>query len=98
MEQLRIGQVTASSAIVQEIEEIEDFQTFCMNCVRRHRNGDWGDVPKDRWLQNNHARRHDEEITSEYLIPEIFCIGYADRILVRTDRERRETIILFPDD
>ena len=42
MEQLHIGKVTATAAIVQEIEETEDFQTFCMGCIRRHRSGDWG--------------------------------------------------------
>lgn len=50
MEQIHIGKVTATAAIVQEIEETEDFQTFCMGCVRRHRNGDWGDIPKEDWL------------------------------------------------
>lgn len=53
MEQLKIGQVTASEEIVQEISEMEDFQVFCMSCVRRHRSGDWGDVPRDIWVDNN---------------------------------------------
>lgn len=85
MEQLQIGKVTASEAIVQEIEETEDFQRFCMSCVRRHRMGDWGDIPKDQWIRNNQARRHGGQIVSEYPIPEIFCIGYADRIIVTTN-------------
>lgn len=98
MEQLHIGQVTASAGIVQEIEETEDFQTYCMACVRRHRHGDWGDIPKEQWLANNRAARHGGEIRSEYRIPEIFCIGYAERIIVTTNEERTETMILFPDD
>ena len=98
MEQLKIGKVTASEAIVQEIEETDDFQTFCMICVRRHRNGDWGDVPKEQWIANNQARRHSGQIVSEYSIPEIFCIGYAERIIVTTNEDRTETMILFPDE
>lgn len=95
MEQLHIGKVTATAAIVQEIEETEDFQTFCMGCVRRHRNGDWGDIPKGDWLQNNRAARKGGLIRSEYVIPRIFCLGYADRIMVTTSEDRSETEIDF---
>lgn len=98
MEQLHIGQVTASEAIVQEITETEDFQVFCMSCVRRHRSGDWGDIPKDQWIRNNQSARKGGAIVSEYLIPEIFRLGYADRIIVMTNQERTETRILFPDE
>lgn len=98
MEQLKIGQVTASAQIVQEIQETEDFQVFCMSCVRRHRSGDWGEVPKEQWIRNNQNYRKGGAIVSEYDIPEIFCLGYADRIIVTTNEERTETRVLFPDD
>lgn len=97
MEQLKIGQVTASEEIVQEISEMEDFQVFCMSCVRRHRSGDWGDVPRDIWVDNNLSFRKGGRIISEYAIPEIFRIGYADRIVIETNEERTETRITFPD-
>ena len=96
--ELHIGRVTASAAIVQEVEETEDFQTFCMACVRRHRRGDWGDVSKDHWLRNNRASRKGGEIVSEYDIPNVFCIGYAERIVVTTNVERTETSIEFVDE
>ena len=95
MEQLHIGRVTASDAIVQEIEETEDFQTFCMGCVRRHRSGDWGNIPKEDWIANNRAARKGGEIRSEYVILEIFCLGYADKITVTTNEDRTETEIDF---
>lgn len=98
MEELKIGQVTADAAIVQEIQETEDFQVFCMSCVRRHRSGDWGDVPKEDWIQNNRNARDGGEIVSEYTIPAIFCIGYASRIVVRTNSQRNETRIEFRED
>lgn len=98
MEQLHIGKVTASEAIVQEIEDTVDFQTFCMGCVRRHRNGDWGDIPKEDWIQNNRAARKGGMIRSEYNIPEIFCLGYARRITVTTNEDRTETEIDFLED
>ena len=96
--ELHIGQVTASSAIVQEIEETEDFQVFCMACVRRHRSGDWGDIPKEEWIRNNLAARNGGMIRSTYAIPGIFNLGYADRIFVETNPERTETLIRFPED
>ena len=98
MEQLTIGKVTASAQIVQEIQETEDFQVFCMACVRRHRSGDWGNVPKEQWIRNNQSYRKGGAIVSEYDIPEIFCLGYADRIIVTTNEERTETTIQFHDD
>ena len=98
MEELKIGQVTACEAIVREIQETEDFQVFCMSCVRRHRSGDWGDIPKDDWIQNNRNARDGGDIVSEYTIPGIFCIGYASRILVKTNFDRTETRIEFRED
>lgn len=98
MKQLHIGKVSVSEAILQEMEETEDFQSFCMGCVRRHRIGDWGDIPKEQWIRNNLAARKGGEIVSEYLIPGFFCIGYADRILVIMDEDRSETPVIFPDD
>lgn len=95
---MKIGQVTASVGIVEEIEETEDFQVFCMSCVRRHRNGDWGDIPKEQWIRNNQSYRKGGAVVSEYMIPAIFCIGYADRIVVTTNPERSETKIGFPDE
>lgn len=96
--ELKIGQVTASEQIVQEITETEDFQVYCMACVRRHRSGDWGNIPKDQWIRNNLNQRNGGAIVSEYDIPEIFCLGYADRIVVTTNADRTETKIQFPDD
>ena len=98
MEQLIIGRVIASSRIVDEIGETEDFQAFCMSCVRRHRSGDWGEIPKELWIRNNSAARHGGEIRSEYSIPGIFNLGYVDRIVVITNEERTETTVMFPDD
>lgn len=98
MEQLRIGQVTASEAVVQEISETDVFQVFCMSCVRRHRSGDWGDIPKEQWIRNNQSARKGGEIVSEYVIPEIFRFGYADKIIVTTSAERTETRITFSDE
>lgn len=95
---LHIGQVTASSSVVQEIEETEDFQVFCMACVRRHRSGDWGDIPKEDWIRNNLAARNGGMIQSEYMIPGIFNLGYTDRIIVTTNPEQTETLIRFPED
>lgn len=96
--ELKIGQVTASANIVQEIEETEDFQVFCMSCVRRHRSGDWGDIPKDQWIRNNQTSRKGGTVISEYEIPRIFNLGYAERIVVTTNAERTETKVQFPDD
>ena len=96
--ELKIGRVTASDGIIRETYETEDFQVFCMSCVRRHRSGDWGDVPKDIWIENNHIARNGGELTSAYKIPVIFCLGYADKILVRTNEKRTETKILFEEE
>lgn len=96
--EVHIGKVSVSAAILQEIEETVDFQSFCMSCVRRHRAGDWGEIPKEQWLRNNRAARKGGQINSEYPIPGIFCIGYTDRILVTTNEERTETMVTFPDD
>ena len=96
--ELMIGNVTASAQIVQEIGETEDFQAFCMACVRRHRACDWGDIPKEQWIRNNAASRKGGTVVSEYTIPGIFNLGYASRIVITTNENRTETKIEFSDD
>ena len=91
MEQLKIGQVTASEEIVQEISEMEDFQVFCMSCVRRHRSGDWGDVPRDIWVDNNLSFRKGGRIISEYAIPEIFRVKNEEEKSFQTNLLRRRS-------
>lgn len=78
------------------MEETIDFQRFCMSCVFRHREGDWGDVPDEDKASNDQALETGERLVSAYRIPKYFRLDYADKIWIITEADRSVTTILFP--
>lgn len=96
MEELCIGQVMATVGIRQEMEETYGFREFCMDCLMRHRDHDWGDLEEEDWLSNDEAVKSGERVLSAYDIPKKFCLAYADRIWIITEADRNYTTILFP--
>lgn len=98
MEQLHIGELVATRGIVREMEETFGFREFCMKCVMRHRDHDWGDLPEEDKESNMWALHNEARILSSYKIPKEFNLGYADKIWIITEADRRTTTILYPDE
>lgn len=76
--------------------ETYGFQDFCMRCLMRHRDGDWGDLCEEDKLLNDLAVQNGERILSAYDIPKFYCLGYADKIWIITEADRSYTTFLFP--
>lgn len=96
MDQIRIKELVATKEIVREMDETYGFREFCMHCVLRHRNHDWGDLCEEDKQSNDWAAEHEERLLSAYQIPKEFCIGYEDKIWIITEADRSCTTILFP--
>ena len=98
MDQIRIKELVATNAIEREMRETYGFREFCMHCVLRHRNHDWGDLCDEDWKQNDWAVEHEERLLSAYDIPKALCIGYESKIWIITEADGSVTTILFPSD
>ena len=96
MDQLYLGELVATSAIQNEMDDTYGFREFCMHCVLRHRSHDWGDIADDDKQLNDYAAEHGERLLSAYTIPAHYCLGYADKIWIITEADRSITTILFP--
>ena len=96
LDQIRIKELVATRGIQREMEETYGFKEFCIHCVIRHRNYDWGDLCEEDKQSNDWAFEHDERLLSVYNIPQEFCIGYADKIWIITEWDRSITTILLP--
>ena len=96
MTQIKLGELVVTRGIENEMEETYGFKSFCMHCVLRHRDRDWGDLDPEDIQSNDYAADHHERILSAYSIPKFYCLGYVDKILVITEADRSVTTILFP--
>ncbi len=66
--------------------------TDIFNALKRHKNGDWGEVCKGDWELNNNAVKRHERILSVYT-----GVG-GDTFWIITEADRSCTTILLPDD
>ena len=67
---LSLGVVVATRAVDQELICREDGRAFVIECLRRHEQGDWGDLGDDDSGANDLALTTGARILSSYLIPE----------------------------
>lgn len=64
---------------------------FLVECLRRHRTGDWGEVGREDWRANDAAVRHGERILSAYSLD-------GSRLWIITEADRSATTLLLPDE
>jgi hypothetical protein len=60
--------------------------------LRRHESGDWGDMGKADWNQNDSNLCHNGRVMSSYRMPD------GEKLWVITEWDRETTTILLPDE
>lgn len=71
------------------------FAQFLNHSIRRHLNGDWGELSLEDQVTNAQALLNGGRIFSVY--KPLFTIGtYSDKIWVITEADRSSTTVLFP--
>ena len=91
---LELGRVVVTSGVDADVAP-----QFVMQCIRRHRMGDWGCVQADSKRLNDQAVRSGEDrILSAFAIdPSLPSAGHGDNTLwVITEWDRSVTTVLFP--
>jgi hypothetical protein len=88
--EFRLGRPSASEGVADKAAQDVTFATFCYQCLRRHADGDWGNISVGGKARNERAIKEGSCILSAYTRkgwPKIWIITEADRSATR---------ILFP--
>lgn len=91
---LALGRIVVSHGVHAEVAT-----EIVMDCLRRHRSGDWGSVSEADRRRNDQALKTGEErILSAFAIdPDLPCEGHSSNTLwVITERDRSATTVLYP--
>lgn len=89
----KAGQTVWTQGINAKIAEDALFAKFVLDCLKRHLNGDWGDLPKEDKEENELSLKENCRLLSAYIIP-----GTEDKIWIITEADRSVTTVLFPDE
>ena len=82
-----LGQLVMTRGVVDTVAENGDFAAFCLDSLRRHANGDWGDMCPEDKAENEYALDKYLRIFSAYKregLPKIWIITEADRSVTTT--------------
>jgi len=77
---------------VRVAAQSEELMSLVMPYVRRHSEGDWGDVSADDWKANDDALTSGERLFSAYEI------GAGKRLWIITEADRSSTTVLLPEE
>ena len=80
-----LGQVVITRGAISDIPADE-----VRECLLRHAEGDWGDVCKEDWAENDEALKHESRLLSSYLSKA------GIRFWIITEWDRSVTTILLP--
>jgi hypothetical protein len=87
-----LGRMYLTWGVNNLVAESLEFAKFVTASLRRHANGDWGDVGREDWLSNEDALKGDLRLFSAY-----YETG-KPRIWIITESDRSCTTVLFPDE
>jgi hypothetical protein len=90
--QFKLGQLLITKEVNDKVADSTKFAEFVTNSLKRHASGDWGDVCKEDWEENELSLKEGFRILSVYQakgLPKIWII---------TEAGRQSTTILFPEE
>jgi hypothetical protein len=82
-----LGDVAITNGVPDAVDADE-----AMLCLARHALGDWGDVPEDDWLENQHALENGLRLMS------VYKTSSGVKFWIITEWDRSVTTILMPDE
>ena len=89
MAKFEMGQLVATPSALKAIEEAG---TSFFEYIRRHLNGDWGDICKEDAKENEFSLKNDLRLMS------IYTLSNGVKIWIITEADRSTTTILLPED
>jgi len=87
----KLGQVVMTRGVNDKVAENERFAKFVLDCLKRHANGDWGDLCQEDIQENKLSLKQGFRLLSAYKNGE-------EKIWIITEADRSATTILFPEE
>lgn len=87
----RSGQIIMTRRINDRVADDEGFAKFVVDSLKRHANGDWGDLCEDDKQENELSLKEGFRIFSAYQYKE-------GKIWIITNADRSATTVLFPEE
>lgn len=87
-----LGQVCLTRGVNDLVAENLEFAKFVTASLRRHANGDWGDVGREDWMEN------EQSLVAGLRLFSAYHEHGRSRIWIITEADRSVTTILFPDE
>lgn len=84
------GTIVSTKGVNQKMLENEEFKRFVFECLNKHLNGEWGNLPEEDIATNEDALKNGERLLSKYDFDE------ETSIYIITEWDRSATTILFP--
>lgn len=89
---LRLGEVYLSKGVNDRIAEDQNFAEFVLHSLKRHLNGDWGD------LSDEDKKENDLSLVEGFRILSAYRYRDGTKIWIITEADRFTTTILFPEE
>ena len=87
------GQIYFTRAVNNKMVEDMRFEAFCLGSLKRHIQGDWGDLNSEDKKENELSLEKGFRLFSSYK-----CEKESIKIWIITERDRSIATILFPED
>lgn len=99
------GRLVWTRGVNKVVADNTEFAKFAVNSLKRHLNGDWGDLDDEDKRTNEKALTHGERLLSAYKDARFPQNGNSTTggepgrtIWIITEADRSATTILFPDE
>jgi hypothetical protein len=86
-----LGQVLLTRGVNDKAVNDKEFAKFVFNSLKRHAQGDWGDLCKEDREENEYSLRRGFRLFSAYE-------NGGEKIWIITEADRSATTILFPEE
>lgn len=94
----KFGQLVMTSGVNANVAADAAFAKFVLNSLRRHANGDWGDLCKEDKAQNDDALKAEKEGKETERLFSKYVAKDGTAIYIITEWDRSVTTVLFPDE
>jgi hypothetical protein len=94
----KFGQLVMTRGVNDKVADDTPFAKFVLNSIRRHANGDWGDLGKEDKATNDNALKAEQEGKDTERLFSKYKHSDGTAIYIITEWDRSVTTVLFPDE
>lgn len=90
MGKFKVGEVVVTKTVAEYVEEIQFDKFLMMKWLKRHQNGDWGEMSEEYKKANDLALVNGQRVVSSHMLGEKI-------VWIVTESDRKFTAFMFPD-